>query len=737
MDFQFFVDTLKRHIWLLIGASLAAAVTAVLVIVYLGKPKYYANAQVDTGIVDYKDVRFDDIQGFVGKLQVDQAFAQLITDLQGRQNLNKLTEILLRHDLTSPDPFRQPDRDELAEIGVTRLDEVKAVLVSRGDSSAAVASAVDLGPAVSANGIKFSELAEAYEYNFDELRELMTVSRIGETDYLNIGFTTTDPDLSYFMVSEYIKLFISDYSQGKDTKERERYEFYLKEVRDKRSEIDSLQALVDSYKRRRAVVDLEAQQSAAVGQLRETELAIEEERKNIEGFENELETVRRDRVDAARRRADRRSRVAVANTRLDEARKEYARLTNRLSEVDGDDPGLQQLIAAKRAEVQEYAEEVATLKQLGDDKAEDRITDLRQQELEASIKLEAARAAVASMEREADRLRGRGSGLVADEEYLADLQSDLGIYRNELVGLMEKLEASRQSYDRGDNPLTIVEPPEYPEEHQSRQIPLIAAFSAVSTGTVFALGLFLVTLLDRRLRNPDQLRALYNREPIATLTRVNTRKHSLTRLFSDGKLPLSARRWIEGIRGLRYEVEQSGKKVIQVTSLTDGAGKSSVAAGLAKALARANSRVLLMDLNFKHNTLSAYANVPGNRHPFETAYDESELPRAGGWYGLDGMDIVGNLGGNRSLAEVLSGVDFASRLGALRAQYDLIVIEAAALDIYADSRELAEYVDGILCILDADERIDGAAREGMSWVESQGDKFMGYVLNRVDLKMLS
>ena len=734
MDFQFFVDTLKRHFWLLFGASLLAGAASVAVMVYLVEPKYTANAQVDTGIVNYKDVSFGFDGGFVGKIQVDQAFAQLITDLQGRQNLGKLTEILLRHDLTSEQPFRQPSPEDLAELGARRFDDVRRVLVSRGDSTGLPMS--ERAPLVSTNGIKLNDLAEAYGYDFDELRDYMIVSRVGETDYLNIGFTTTDPALSYFMVSEYVKLFIDDYGRGQNTKEQRVYEFFKQQVADKRAQIDSLQSLVDAYKGNRAVVDLDEQKRAVVSQMKEIELEIEESRKRIRGLENALKTIREDRLDAGRRQGDRKASLANANAQLEIAQSELADLTNRLSEIDGGDERLRQLIAAKRREVNDYAAEVATLKRLGDDKADDRITDLRQQELDAQIDLEAARRAVESMEAEVMRLRGRSAGLVDDEAYLAALQSDLSIRRNEEVALLENLEEARQTYDRGESPLTVVEPPEFPEEHESRNIPIVAAFSAASTGTLVALGLFLITLLDRKLRSPDQLRALYQREAIAILTKINTRKYSLRRLFEAAKLPEASRRWIEGIRSLRYELEHADRKVIQVTSLTAGAGKSSVAAAVARALTRANEKVLLMDLNFKSNTLSAYANVPAPHHPFETEYDPERLPRAGAWYELDGVDIVGNLGGNRSLAEVLSGVDFAHRLSILRQQYDYIIIEAASLGLYADSRELAEYVDGIICILDADQRIDGMSREGMTWLESQGDRFLGYVLNRVELKML-
>ena len=733
MDFQFFIDTLNRRKWLLIGVSLLAAIATLLVMLQMPQ-KYRANTQVSTGIIDYKGVRLERENPFVQKFQVENAFSNLITNMQGRATLSKLSELMLAHDLTSSTPFREPDWENVENLkdpSMIDLEAAKRVLISRMDSTHNQNS---MHPA-SSNGVRISKIAEAYGYDFDNLRKELMVSRIGDTDYLDISFVTKDPELSYFMVTKYVEMFINDFKTDQSSEELKELSFYTDRVMAKKAEIDSIQAEIDQYKGAKSVVDLDEQQRAVVGQLRDIEQSIEERRREIRGYENALAKIKSERTTAGSGKAKRNAAIATANARLDRTKKELQALRNKVDRVDNRGP-VEELIAKKREELQARTERVASLKLNGEAIVEDRIVDLEQQELEAEIELQSARKAVASMEREAGRLRGRTSGLVNDEAFLSQLSTALAIQSTEYNKLLEKKDAAEVIFSRSEHPMTVVEPAEVPEKHESRQIPLVTMFSAVATGTMFALGLFLVTLLDNKLRSPDQLRTLFKKDAIATVTRINTKKFSLLRLFGNEALPKAPQRWIEGIRSLRYSVEQSGKKIIQVTSLDAQAGKSTVVAGLAKSFARANERVLLLDLNFKNNTLSAYSNVDAHAHPFELNYDPSKMPSASAWFELDGMDIVGNMGGFRSLAEVLSTSDFHSKLNLLVEDYDHILIESAALNLYADSRELAAYVDSILCVLDADSKVDAAGRESMAWLEAQGPRFAGYVLNRVEHKML-
>lgn len=732
MDIEFFLNTLLRRKWLLLGASLLAAVVTVAIMVQL-PPKFRANAQVQTGIVDYRGVRLTRSSDFVQKFQVDNAFANMITEMTGRASMSKLTERMLMHDLQADRPFRQADEKVLDKLGIDGEGAVRAVLVTAEPLSSE--AAVDPIAAAS-KAAEINRLATAYGYDFDAIRELMEVTRLGETDYLDISFITEDPELSYFLVSEYVKMFIQDFKLDQSSEELRDLTFYTGRVEAKKHEIDSFQTAINDYRRGNRVVDLSEQQTSVVGQISQIEMAIEQRRREIRGYENAVNQVS-DKVQTNSSEINRRAgSVATANAQLDRTKRDLIALQEQLDDPGVDVASIERRIEDKKAELEARVQSVTTLKRLNDTKIDDRVEGLRERELDASIELRAARSAVASMQAEANRLRGRASSLVNDEAFLSQLSSELGILRAEYNSLLEQRDAAEVIYTRSEHPLSIVEPPRVPEEHESRQIPLVAAFSSVAMATLMSLGLFMLALLDQRLRSPDQMRSILKRDPVVSLTKIDAKKFSLSRLFGRDPLPESERRWLEGVRTLRYEVEQSGKHIFQVTSLTPDAGKSIVVAALATALGKANNRVLIVDANFKNNTLSAHNNVMPIAHPFEMGFDPQQLPRPTAWFDITDIDVIGNLGGNRSFMEVVAGTDLRDKLVVLRQRYDFILFESSAMDLYADSRELAEYTEGIICVLDADQKINASDRDSLQWLDAQGEKLLGLVLNRVDLKLL-
>ena len=372
MDFQFFLDTLRRHKWLLLSAMLVAGVATFFVISSLPE-KYRANTQIKTSFVDYRGKVLERDEKYVQKWQVDNAFSNLITKLNGREMLGRLTELMLRHDLNSDNPFREPEEGALAELSDLGIESVKRVLVSRADSSS-VANA----PLMATNGTRFSTIAEAYGYDFDALRKMIEVKRIGDTDYLDISFVTEDPELSYFLVKEYVQIYLDDFRENLTSEEYDKLTFYQGRVSDVKLQIDSLQAKIDRYKKGNVVVDLDEQQRAVVGQLRDLEADIEERRKEIRGYENALATIRAGRQSAGRSKADRTAKIAIANRRLEDAKNDLIELTGQY-ETTTDRAALEKLIDAKKAERDRYAQQAATLKRLGESKVEDRIVDLQQQ----------------------------------------------------------------------------------------------------------------------------------------------------------------------------------------------------------------------------------------------------------------------------------------------------------------------------------------------------------------------
>jgi len=91
-------------------------------------------------------------------------------------------------------------------------------------------------------------------------------------------------------------------------------------------------------------------------------------------------------------------------------------------------------------------------------------------------------------------------------------------------------------------------------------------------------------------------------------------------------------------------------------------------------------------------------------------------------------------GGAASPAEILSGRNFKSLIDGFKANFDYIILEGGALNDYADTKELVQYVDKVVTIFSAQSVISQQDRESIHYLNSLGNKFGGCILNRIDPK---
>jgi hypothetical protein len=59
------------------------------------------------------------------------------------------------------------------------------------------------------------------------------------------------------------------------------------------------------------------------------------------------------------------------------------------------------------------------------------------------------------------------------------------------------------------------------------------------------------------------------------------------------------------------------------------------------------------------------------------------------------------------------------------------------LNDFSDTRELTQYVDGVIAIFSADHVLSQLDKESMQYFRELNGKFCGAILNKVDLKMVS
>jgi Mrp family chromosome partitioning ATPase len=73
-------------------------------------------------------------------------------------------------------------------------------------------------------------------------------------------------------------------------------------------------------------------------------------------------------------------------------------------------------------------------------------------------------------------------------------------------------------------------------------------------------------------------------------------------------------------------------------------------------------------------------------------------------------------------------------LSKLTVEYDYIFLEGPPLNDFSDSKELVQYVDGVIAIFSAKHIIKQIDRQSMTFFHELNGKFCGAVLNMVDLE---
>ncbi len=141
--------------------------------------------------------------------------------------------------------------------------------------------------------------------------------------------------------------------------------------------------------------------------------------------------------------------------------------------------------------------------------------------------------------------------------------------------------------------------------------------------------------------------------------------------------------------------------------------------------------MLVVDTNLRHNTLSAYQkqdaalrpNPPDELGIVPTSIHER-------------VTIISNKCSDQSPLEVFAEAQLRKMLTYYRAHFDYILLEGAALNHYPDSKELAAFADGIVVVCAARETIDNQGQHSLAYLKHLGDKVLGGVLNRVDIRNL-
>ena len=731
MDFAYLLRVLLKRKWIIIGATLLAAIAAY-VVTRDEKKLYRSYSQFSTGFTTPDEVRVNpDSYNF---MEADTKFNNVIITARSPTVVSLLGYKLLLHDLTSPRPFRRLSESDLQNPLVKSVDMEKAtqVLETKWETMSLLTSYLP-------DEKKLLELLDLYHYDYNSLTKYLPVYRLEHTDYIEIDYLSENPELSAYGVNQLFQEFIR----------------YYKTIRSERSSesIDTLRSLVEKKKtdldakndalRKAGLVDVGIESTSKFDLIREMETSLEDEKGNRTKLQFQLQDV---------------------NNRL-------AKFTPQATTTGGDDPSYNSELLALRQKrddaynaylasgskdqdlldkynnyKQQYNEKYASaqgpakaIAASGPSKSE-----LEDKKSELQIDISASTSTINSHQSTIDSVR---RSVIASSSKSAEVES---LLKDAELANKEYLDAKSHYNDAMDQSSSAVnnfrqilmgQPAISPEASKR-----IVYVGAAGLGAFFLTVLVFVALtyVDSSVKTPIIFERTVGLKLISMINFMNLKHKTLSDLVagvsdhSEHERQNRDNVFRELLRKLRFEIEHSGKKVFLFTSTRKGQGKTTIIQALSYSMSLSKKRILILDTNFCNNDLTMQLGAKPNLEQMEGyTGDESLLnsvKNAASDIVPGSVYAIGCEGGNYTPSEILPRENLLQHLSTLTKMFDYVFLEGPPLNDFSDSKELAQHVDGIIAIFSAQHIIKQIDRESIAFFKGLNGKFCGAVLNMVDLE---
>jgi capsular exopolysaccharide synthesis family protein len=280
-------------------------------------------------------------------------------------------------------------------------------------------------------------------------------------------------------------------------------------------------------------------------------------------------------------------------------------------------------------------------------------------------------------------------------------------------------------------------PPIGPSAPRTVRLVAIAGMLSLVLGVAFAC---VIERLRSGFSQPEQLEAGLG---LPVLALVPTVSRAARRSVGRGLAPRRSggRAWIsfvsalDKLRGQMRALGDARPKLVMVTSALPQEGKSVFAVGLARNAAAAGWRVLLIECDFGCPSLAGHFRLKPGAGLCEIL--------SGDLLGDDSTVIhrpepqlhVITRGGNKGDAqELLASNRMSALLLAVRARYDLIVLDTPPVLPVADALVLARQVDATLMVVRWERTACIAAQDAVRLLRESRANIIGAVMTRVDAR---
>jgi tyrosine-protein kinase Etk/Wzc len=269
-----------------------------------------------------------------------------------------------------------------------------------------------------------------------------------------------------------------------------------------------------------------------------------------------------------------------------------------------------------------------------------------------------------------------------------------------------------QVLDRATVPLN-------PTEDTVPRIMLMASLAGLGLGLA---GALLLDRMDKRIRYPDQIERGLGLPVLGIVPRL------------DAASGVDANVAVESFRSIRVQISHSNgtsRGLVLVTSPAPRDGKSMVSANLAISYASAGYRTILLDADIRRGHAEEMFGVlrsPGLADYLRGEATPDEIQQV---TKVDGLTMIAKGAGKNFNLELLDSGVMDALLESLKANYDVVVVDAPPLAAGADALVLGRRSDKVILVLRAGETDEVLARTKLELIGNVNIPIVGAVLNAV------
>jgi polysaccharide biosynthesis transport protein len=752
-----FFSKLKINVkWvILILVPVASVLVAYYFISKMDK-KYKSTAQIATGFTTDDAVKLNDSPS--NPFDVNTNFNNIIESMSSVPVLTLVSYRLVLHDLENDQTFREFDPG----MGDGSIDD-EEILRSKTLFKERLEKFKTLNLFDADDQLLF-RILKGFSYDHESLSKRLDIHRLAASDFISIEFSSEDPFLSALTVNAVCQEFIRYNKTLKTDRSSESLEFLENMVREKKKILDEKNLALNDYKVNNNVFNNDAETKSKYALITEYELKRERQSTELNSLQLSLKSVE----SSIQNKKTALSKVnqqetATVNQRIIDIKKEINDLNN--ADPDGNRSRVNRL----REELQLETSRLEAANANKADQAELKRLETERDELKLNVEI--AQTNLANVDQSIKKLRSEVTGVSSKQANTSDYEREVSLASIEYVNAQDKYTAAKnKSLVIGSSIRQILEgQPSYQPE--PTQAPLWLGMIGGGSFLLTLFGILLVSYADPTIRVSSRLEKLTGLKNIGSVNLLKSKDFNMREIFNDRSTNKEYETFSHFLRKLRYEIQSAEGKVFLITSTQVKAGKTFLIISLSYALSLVSKKVLIIDTNFRHNSLTK-ALLPRGRGGenrkllkkallFEEEEDELLLEEATGTgtspnnddalentqqttksgivnrTRFNGVDIIGNVGGRDSPSEIMAGRDFNEMIHNLSLQYDYVLMEGPALNDYSDSKELIGYADKVIPVFRADTSLSQMDKESINYLKSINGRLMGTVLNNVQLKNLT